>query len=216
MYSGLHRRLQPLVILLLVILAISMVVMAENPLADPKNSGDDKSVPSNGVLGNSGDHHETQKTVGESEEVEEEEEEGMILTPFEGTIPEGMKHFSEHPLEEEEEETSSNGTSVNVDKRFSWGMCVKVHGHYCGPGWCDNQAWGCGTKKNVKNCNTNRGVVSESDACCRAHDRCCIANRNNCGKCDSNFVKCLKRASGNSIVRNSMIWFFEHRGNDCC
>ncbi len=94
---------------------------------------------------------------------------------------------------------------------------LKISGNYCGPGYCGGRK-GDYTKNA---CNFNAPAKDCGDRCCRAHDDCCIRNRNSCGTCDSAISKCLKACSGGWTLNptklewKAMAIFFDHRPG-CC
>ncbi|KAJ1461450.1 hypothetical protein M885DRAFT_611721 [Pelagophyceae sp. CCMP2097] len=71
----------------------------------------------------------------------------------------------------------------------------RVCGHYCGPGWCDND-WvdegECTESRPVE-----RGLLggpSCADSCCKAHDRCCGGGDES--QCNSEILACLDECDG--------------------
>mmetsp|Transcript_11466 Transcript_11466/g.16953 ORF Transcript_11466/g.16953 Transcript_11466/m.16953 type:complete len:225 (+) Transcript_11466:26-700(+) len=116
-----------------------------------------------------------------------------------------------------------NGRKVNDES--GWGSCVKVHGNFCGPGYCGTQYWdGCkGRHVHQSRCNYNSGsYVDALDKCCRAHDKCCVEARSksSCSHCRPSMVACLERISCSwsascSVKKSSFLLFFRNRSG-CC
>jgi len=63
-------------------------------------------------------------------------------------------------------------------------------GKYCGPGFCGGKKADFTTNK----CDMSVRPTDDFDACCKAHDDCCINNRGKCGHCEPAVLSCWDRA----------------------
>jgi hypothetical protein len=104
--------------------------------------------------------------------------------------------------------------------------CLAVYSNFCGPSYSRGLWWsGCyGSNISIDHSDPLSGKpIDDVDSCCRIHDHCCIHNRGNCSRCDSEIIDCLEKKEctsdspwGCSIIRTVMINFFKYRGETCC
>jgi hypothetical protein len=130
--------------------------------------------------------------------------------------------------ETETQEAKTEGIDFNTS-------CMKIHGNYCGPGWCAGKWWGAcdgGGKASIQTCPATSGATSSKpkdavDSCCRMHDECCIDSRKpnpakSAPACDQAIIACLQssntKCGGNwfskaecNIMKEGIKFFFETR-----
>ena len=80
----------------------------------------------------------------------------------------------------------------------------KVCGHFCGPGWCNND-WRSEDHDASNFCGPDYGDVEHaiwpfsnpscSDECCRDHDRCCAPDDDSTSGCNAEITACMAKCT---------------------